>query len=49
MGLFLPVTAKLYEDLPHWLQIKGDPSIRNTVLLQTRVESPMDQNLDQVR
>ncbi|WPL12678.1 PDC sensor domain-containing protein [Thiorhodovibrio litoralis] len=44
----LPVTAKLYEDLPHWLQIKGDPSIRNTVLLQTRVESPIDQNLDQV-
>jgi hypothetical protein len=44
----LPVTAKLYEDLPHWLQIKGDPSIRSTVLLQTRVESPMDQNLDQV-
>ena len=44
----LPVTAKLYDDLPHWLQIKGDPSIRNTVLLQTRVESPMDQDLDQV-
>lgn len=44
----LPVTAKLYEDLPHWLQLKGDPSIRNTVFLQTRVESPMDQNLDQV-
>jgi hypothetical protein len=44
----LPVSARLYEDLPHWLQIKGDSSIRNAVLLQTRVESPMDQNLDQV-
>jgi hypothetical protein len=43
----LPVTAKLYEDPPHWLQIKGDPSIRSTVLLQTRVESPMDQDLGQ--
>lgn len=43
----LSVTAKLYEDLPRWLQIKGDPSIRNSVLLQTRVESPMDKNLDQ--
>jgi hypothetical protein len=44
----LPVSARLYEELPQWLQIKGDPSIRNAVLLQTRVESPMDRNLDQV-
>ncbi len=44
----LPVTARLYDDPQHWLQIKGDPSIRSTVLLQTRSESPMDQNIDQV-
>lgn len=43
----LPVTTSLYEDPPHWLQVKGDPSIRSTVLLQTRVESPMDKSLVQ--
>jgi hypothetical protein len=43
----LPVTAAHYDEPGHWRQIKGDPSIRSTVFLQKRVESPMDRNLDQ--
>ena len=43
----LPVTANLYEDTGDWRQIKGDPSIRGTVFMQTRIESPMDKNIDQ--
>jgi hypothetical protein len=43
----LPVTAKLYEEPTHWLQIKGDPSIRSTVFLQSRTDSPMDRHMDQ--
>jgi hypothetical protein len=42
----LPVTAKLYEEPAHWLQVKGDPSIRSTVFLQSRTESPMDRNME---
>ncbi len=30
-----------------WRQIRGDPSIRETVFLQSRVESPMDRNITQ--
>ncbi|MEA3276424.1 MAG: hypothetical protein U9Q81_14275 [Pseudomonadota bacterium] len=43
----LPVNARLYDEPAHWLQVKGDPSIRSTVFLQTRVESPMDRNMEQ--
>lgn len=43
----LPVTAAHYDEPGHWRQIKGDPSIRSTVFLQERVESPMDRNLEQ--
>jgi hypothetical protein len=43
----LPVTARLYEEPAHWLQVKGDPSIRSTVFLQTRTESPMDRDMEQ--
>jgi hypothetical protein len=42
----LPMTAKLYDEPAHWLQVKGDPSIRSTVFLQTRAESPMDRSMD---
>ena len=34
----LPVTARLYDAPSHWLQIKGDPSIRGTVFMQSRAE-----------
>jgi hypothetical protein len=43
----LPVTSALYEEPGNWRQIKGDPAIRGTVFQQTRVESPMDQNMEQ--
>lgn len=43
----LPATAALYEEPEEWRQIKGDPSIRGTVFLQRRVESPMDRMLEQ--
>jgi hypothetical protein len=36
-----------YLEPGHWRQIKGDPAIRGTVFQQCRIESPMDQNLDQ--
>ena len=42
----LPVTAELYEESSDWLQIKGDPAIRGTLFQQSRVDSPMDRNMD---
>lgn len=44
----LPVTTKLYQESDQWRQIKGDPSIRSTVFQQSRTESLLDQNSDQV-
>jgi hypothetical protein len=43
----LPVTSELYEEPDDWRQVKGDPAIRGTVFQQSRVESPMDGNLEQ--
>lgn len=43
----LPVTSELYEEPEEWRQIKGDPAIRGTVFQQCRVDSPMDQNIEQ--
>jgi hypothetical protein len=43
----LPVTADIYQEPENWRQVKGDPAIRNMLFQQTRVESPMDRNLDQ--
>lgn len=42
----LPVTSQLYREPEQWRQIKGDPAIRSGLFLQTRVESPMDRNMD---
>lgn len=42
----LPVTSALYEEPGDWRQVKGDPAIRRTVFQQSRVESPMDHNLE---
>jgi len=44
----LPVSTPLYEDSNNWRQIKGDPSIRGTVFQQTRTESVLDKNSDNV-
>jgi len=43
----LPVTSELYEEPGNWRQVKGDPAIRGTLFQQSRVESPMDGNLEQ--
>ena len=43
----LPVTAELYQEPENWRQIKGDPAIRSLLFLQTRVENPMDRNMEQ--
>jgi len=42
----LPVTSELYEEPGDWRQVKGDPAIRRTVFQQSRVESPLDGNLE---
>jgi hypothetical protein len=44
----LPLTRKLYDEPVYWRQLKGDPSIRNTVFHQNRIESDMDQQIDTV-
>ncbi len=44
----LPVTTKLYQESDQWRQIKGDPSIRSLVFQQSRTESILDQNIDQI-
>ena len=44
----MPMTKAIYKDPRSWLQIKGDPSIRETVFAQERSESLLDQNLDTV-
>ncbi len=42
----LPVTSALYQEPGNWRQVKGDPAIRSTLFQQTRVESPMDRNME---
>jgi hypothetical protein len=43
----LPVTSELYQEPENWRQVKGDPAIRGLLFQQTRVESPMDRNIEQ--
>ncbi len=43
----LPATPLTPEEPRSWRQIKGDPSIRGTVFLQKRSESPMDRHIEQ--
>jgi hypothetical protein len=43
----LPVTAELYNEPSAWRQVKGDPVIRENVMSQCRVESPIDRHLEQ--
>ncbi len=44
----LPVSTTLYQESDSWRQIKGDPSIRSLVFQQSRTESVLDKNIDQV-
>lgn len=44
----LPLTRKLYQEPNHWQQIKGDPAIRGQVFEQRRVNSLLDQHIDDI-
>lgn len=44
----LPLTRELYQQPDQWLQLKGDPAIRGGLFDQQRVESLMDQRIDEV-
>jgi len=44
----LPHSDVIYEEPSQWRQIKGDPAIRQGLFSQERVESLMDQHIDQV-
>lgn len=43
----MPTTGALYVEHGSWQQIKGDPAIRGTVFMQTRVDSDLDRDIDQ--
>jgi len=44
----LPNTAEHFHQNTHWRQIKGDPAIRGGLFQQSRIESVVDRNLDDV-
>ena len=44
----LPATQALYRQPEQWMQMKGDPAIRAGLFHQERVNSPMDEHLDEV-
>ncbi|HID45430.1 MAG TPA: hypothetical protein EYP34_06720, partial [Chromatiaceae bacterium] len=44
----LPITKELYSEPGRWRQIKGDPAIRAQVFKQSRIQSSLDEQLDQV-
>jgi hypothetical protein len=44
----LPLTRELYRQADQWLQLKGDPAIRGGLFYQQRVESLMDNRIDEV-
>jgi len=44
----LPEMERATEDRRVWMQVKGDPSIRDTLFMQSRAISPMDERIDDV-
>jgi hypothetical protein len=44
----LPLTRELYQEPTGWQQIKGDPAIRGQVFQQQRVDSLLDQPIDDI-
>ena len=44
----LPATQALYQQPEQWMQMKGDPAIRAGLFHQERVNSPMDERIDEV-
>lgn len=43
----LPATAEQYQESSEWRQVRGDPVIRESVMRQCRVDSPLDKHLEQ--
>ena len=41
-------TEDMYSESRQWRQIKGDPSIRSNLFMQSRVQSPMDDHMQDV-
>ena len=44
----LPLTREICNQPEKWMQIKGDPAIRGGLFNQQRIESTMDQRIDEV-
>lgn len=44
----LPATQALFQQPEQWLQMKGDPAIRAGLFHQERVNSPLDERIDEV-
>ena len=44
----LPLTREICKQPEKWMQIKGDPAIRSGLFNQQRIESTMDQRVDEV-
>lgn len=44
----LPITKEMYSDPSRWRQMKGDPAIRGQVFQQTRIQSRLDEHIDQI-
>jgi hypothetical protein len=44
----LPATQALYQQPEQWMQMKGDPAIRAGLFHQERVNSPLDEHIDEV-
>jgi hypothetical protein len=44
----LPLTQEIYREPEQWVQMKGDPAIRNGLFLQQRIDSAMDRRIDEV-
>jgi len=44
----LPATQALFQQPEKWMQMRGDPAIRAGLFHQERVNSPMDEHIDEV-
>lgn len=44
----MPLTREVFRQPEQWMQIKGDPAIRGGLFLQQRINSAMDERIDEV-
>ena len=44
----LPITKELYSEPTRWRQLKGDPAIRGHVFQQCRIQSRLDEHIDEI-